>query len=94
MSLHSTRTEGHDQRLDQVIADFLRLRSEGREPDREDLLRRHPDLAADLTRFFADQDGFGIDEARPAIALTHGLRNATPVGVTGRAHEMLSRRRP
>ena len=37
--------------------------------------------------------GFGIEDARPAIALTHGLRNATPVGVTGRTHELLSKRR-
>jgi UDP-N-acetyl-2-amino-2-deoxyglucuronate dehydrogenase len=37
--------------------------------------------------------GFGVDEARPAIALTHGLRNATPVGVTPRSHELLSRKR-
>ncbi len=58
MSLSATKSDEREQRLDEVIADFLRLRSEGREPDRQDLLKRHPDLAADLTRFFADQDGF------------------------------------
>jgi serine/threonine protein kinase len=58
MSVNATRTEDRDQRLDQVIADFLRRRAEGREPDRQDLLRRHPDLASELARFFADQDDF------------------------------------
>jgi serine/threonine protein kinase/tetratricopeptide (TPR) repeat protein len=58
MSLSATKSDEREQRLDQVIADFLRLRSEGREPNRQDLLRQHPDLASDLTRFFADQDGF------------------------------------
>lgn len=37
--------------------------------------------------------GFSIDDARPAIALTHGLRNATAVGVTGRSHDLVARRR-
>jgi tetratricopeptide (TPR) repeat protein len=58
MSLSATKSDEREQRLDEVIADFLRLRTEGREPDREETLRRHPDLAADLARFFADQDGF------------------------------------
>jgi UDP-N-acetyl-2-amino-2-deoxyglucuronate dehydrogenase len=37
--------------------------------------------------------GFGVEDARPAIVLTHGLRNATPVGITARAHERLQQRR-
>jgi UDP-N-acetyl-2-amino-2-deoxyglucuronate dehydrogenase len=37
--------------------------------------------------------GFGVEEARPAIVLTHGLRNATPVGPTPRAHDLAFRKR-
>ena len=37
--------------------------------------------------------GFGIEDARPAIVLTHGLRNATPVGVTPRTHDLALRKR-
>jgi UDP-N-acetyl-2-amino-2-deoxyglucuronate dehydrogenase len=36
--------------------------------------------------------GFGVEDARPAIVLAHGLRNAIPVGITGRTHERLLRR--
>src|SRR5687767_1049250 len=31
--------------------------------------------------------GHGVEDARPAISLTHGLRNAAPVGLTPRSHE-------
>jgi UDP-N-acetyl-2-amino-2-deoxyglucuronate dehydrogenase len=51
------------------------------------------DLHTRLYKEIVEGRGFGIEEARPAIALTHGLRNATPVGVTGRAHERLGERR-
>ena len=37
--------------------------------------------------------GFGVEDARAAIVLTQGLRNATPVGITPRAHTLTSRRR-
>ena len=40
------------------MAEYLRLRGEGRLPDREATLHRHPDLATDLARFFAGRDGF------------------------------------
>jgi UDP-N-acetyl-2-amino-2-deoxyglucuronate dehydrogenase len=32
--------------------------------------------------------GFGIAETRPAIELVHRIRNATPAGLDGRAHEL------
>jgi UDP-N-acetyl-2-amino-2-deoxyglucuronate dehydrogenase len=51
------------------------------------------DLHTRVYKQTLEGQGFGIEDARPAIVLTHGLRNATPVGVTGRSHEMLTRRR-
>jgi UDP-N-acetyl-2-amino-2-deoxyglucuronate dehydrogenase len=51
------------------------------------------DLHTRIYREILAGRGFGVEDARPAIVLTHGLRNAAPVGVTGRAHEYLLRRR-
>jgi WD40 repeat protein/tRNA A-37 threonylcarbamoyl transferase component Bud32 len=45
-----------ETRLDQVIAEYLVALEEGRAPRREELIARHPDLAAELERFFADRD--------------------------------------
>ena len=36
--------------------------------------------------------GFGIDDARPSIALAHAIRNSTPVGPTARSHDLAARR--
>ncbi len=45
-----------EQRLDQAIALYLDAVDAGEAPDRADFLARHPDLAADLRSFFADED--------------------------------------
>jgi hypothetical protein len=46
-------------RVNRVLADYLEAQRLGRAPDREELLRRHPEVADELRSFFADQDGFG-----------------------------------
>jgi hypothetical protein len=45
-----------DESLSGVIAAYLQAVDAGQTPDRNELLRRHPDLADDLRRFFADQE--------------------------------------
>ncbi len=42
--------------LDEVVAEYLRSAETGRPLDRDALLRRYPELADDLARFFADRD--------------------------------------
>jgi serine/threonine protein kinase len=43
-------------RLDAVLADYLQDIEEGRPPNRDSLLARHPDLAEEMREFFADRD--------------------------------------
>ncbi len=58
MDPSSTPRPGREERLDEIVADYLRAAAEGRAPGRETLLRRHPDLAPDLAAFLDDRERF------------------------------------
>jgi serine/threonine protein kinase len=48
----------HEQRVNQIIAAYLEADRAGQAPNQEELLRRHPDLAAELQSFFTDKACF------------------------------------
>jgi serine/threonine protein kinase/WD40 repeat protein len=56
MSAQPTENSLREQRLQEVIAAYLEGVAAGQAPARADLLARHPDVAADLQRFFTGHD--------------------------------------
>jgi tRNA A-37 threonylcarbamoyl transferase component Bud32 len=61
------------ERVNEIIAAYLEAVDAGREPDRQELFRQHPDLAAELQAFFTDRDAFDRVAGTPQAA-------APPVG--------------
>jgi serine/threonine-protein kinase len=53
-----TGSNGRDERLYAVLGAYYEAARRGEAPSLQELLARHPDLAADLEEFFTDQDRF------------------------------------
>src|SRR5262245_65641137 len=77
-------TAEREQRLDQVLADYLQALADGEQPDRQAILDRHPDLAADLVAFFADKDRFDRAARRLQPAAAPGRAEPAGRGSLGR----------
>ena len=56
MSEPQSDGSSHEQQLNAILHDYLQAVDAGQAPDKEEVLRRHPDLADELAAFFADQD--------------------------------------
>jgi serine/threonine protein kinase len=63
-----------EERVNEVIAGYLKAVEAGEKPDREALLRRHADLEPELRSFFADRDAVLGETVPPSAA-------APPLGV-------------
>jgi serine/threonine-protein kinase len=59
MATESANPAGREQVLDEVLTAYLKAVDAGQPPDRREVLARHPELAPDLERFFADHDAIG-----------------------------------
>ena len=67
-----------EQRLEAVIAEFLRACDAGTAPDRRVILEQHPELADDLRDFFSNHDR--MDQfARPLVAAVPAYERSTLV---------------
>jgi hypothetical protein len=67
-------TDARSQRLNQVIADYLKAAEPGKAPDRDALLEQHPDLADDLRSYFAEHDTRRAEQSTVAVETTLQVR--------------------
>ncbi|HEY1859059.1 MAG TPA: protein kinase [Gemmataceae bacterium] len=58
MPIPSSHIADREERLDEVLAAYLKAAREGSAPTRDELRATHPDLAEELSSFFADRDQF------------------------------------
>jgi serine/threonine-protein kinase len=56
VSEKATESGGREERLQAVLHEYLQAVDASRRPDRDELLRRHPELASELRAFFGAQD--------------------------------------
>jgi serine/threonine-protein kinase len=81
-----TSPSEREQRLERILADYLHATEAGSPPDREELLKQHPDVADDLRSFFRNRDGIdriagSIKKQWPDMAETIGASEPAGAGV-------------
>jgi serine/threonine-protein kinase len=69
-----------DRQLEAILHTYLQAVDAGQAPDRDTVLRRHPDLASELAAFFANQDNVAQLARRMAEAVTSGEASAPAPG--------------
>jgi WD40 repeat protein/tRNA A-37 threonylcarbamoyl transferase component Bud32 len=76
-----------EQQVNGILAAYLEAERTGTAPDLDELLRRHPDLAAELRSFFADRDRFRqlVRPLLPATADGPGQASEAPTLGPGQA---------
>jgi WD40 repeat protein/tRNA A-37 threonylcarbamoyl transferase component Bud32 len=78
-----------EQHFQQVLAAYLQAVEAGQRPDRDEWLNQHPDLAAELRLFFANQDDFAHRaEPMSVTAKPVSLSEQSTLGATGNAPEI------
>ena len=74
----NTDRDERDERLQEVLLAYVEAAENGPAPNREEFLARHPEFAAELAEFFANQDQFdGL--AAPLRWVAQAMLQATPL---------------
>src|SRR5262245_54017658 len=79
----SASSSEREERIDEALATYFAAVDAGQPPDRKEFLAGHPDIAADLEAFFADQKrvlnlGGRLGLLDPVKSLAPGKRASTP----------------
>src|SRR4051812_20156153 len=80
MSPAASPASDHEQRLEDAVLSYLKAVDAGHPPNPGEVIARHPDLAAELSIFFADQERLD-----PLVAPLRCLALANPARQDGEA---------
>jgi WD40 repeat protein len=59
MAAEDHESASREQKLHEILHAYLQAVDAGQAPDRQELMRQHPELASELAAFFADQEKLG-----------------------------------